>query len=169
MYRTGAKQGFSGYYRCAGRGTRRQGCGFMVHIDQADTRAIDMLSASREPWTEEIFIPGDDHSDELRRNQVALRDLNARMDELDDDDYMDSLVELRAERKRLMALPAVAPHTEIRETGESVGDHWLRLDRDGRRQMMADAVRFFADRVEIEGQTSLMLTAESRLFLERTS
>jgi DNA invertase Pin-like site-specific DNA recombinase len=151
------------YYRCAGKLPNRTGCGNMINLDALDVLATNMLASADAPWTELRTVPGNNHDGELEAIKYAIRDLAAR--DLSDDEFDAELAELRSERKRLEALPATADRTETVETGETVGQRWTRLDRDGRRTMMRESVKFYADSIEVDDAGRVpTLRIESRLF-----
>jgi DNA invertase Pin-like site-specific DNA recombinase len=165
MYRIlppGRDRGYS--YRCAGHLPNRKGCGNLVSLDATDVLATNMLASADAPWTEQKLAPGHNYDAELDGIKLAIRDLAARADELSDAEYDAELKSLRAERDRLKSLDAVPDSVETVETGETVGEHWTRLDRNGRRAMLRAEVKFYADSITVEGVKVPTLRIESRLF-----
>lgn len=120
--RKGHEHERTAYYRCAGRGPNRQGCGNMVRAEVAD-EAIDKIFAEtfNEPVTVRVRIKGHDWSDEIDAVKDEISALGA--EDLDDEEYDRRLATLRAERDRLKALPAEPD--EIRE--QQTDDYWSDL------------------------------------------
>lgn len=153
------------YYRCAGRLPNRKGCGLMIDLDTLDVLASNMLASASAPWTELRLVAGSNHDAELEAVRLAMRDLAAKADDMTDEAYDSALTALRAERDHLRALPATADRVEtITFTDETVGDHWTRLDRSGRRVMMRDTVKLHASMTDAGGTRVPVLRIESRLF-----
>jgi site-specific DNA recombinase len=135
MYKIRARDGE--FYRCAGRGAQRKGCGTMVPLAAVDALMDEALSGLRRPVTWVITHPATGHQAELDDVAQALRDLP--LQDLDEDEEDRQRAALRAERKRLMALPATPAWTERVETGETYGGKWQRSDAAERRAWLRDA------------------------------
>jgi hypothetical protein len=71
---------------------------------------------------------------------------------------------LRADRDELESLPTIEDHWEETETGQTVGEHFTSLDFDGRREMLLEDVKFYAEKPPRELATPVVLVMESRLF-----
>ncbi len=128
MYRTPAgttKKFF--YYRCAGRGAARKGCGNVVSVDAADNAVNEILTSStfRTPVMVRRLIPGTDHEAELEAVLFEIRHLPDR--ELPDDEHDAELGKLRAERDRVRALPKTEDRVERVPTGDTYAGLWERL------------------------------------------
>ncbi len=134
MYRImvrGAAGGRVPYYRCAGRGSQRKGCGNMVKLAVADD-AVNIIihETFSVPVMIKRVIPGHDHSKELEPVKLEIRQL-ASVD-LPDDEYDRRLAELRAERDRIQDLPVVPGAVVVVPTGENYAALWDGLP-DGER------------------------------------
>lgn len=131
MYRikAGSKSGGqSYYYRCAGKGAQRKGCGNMIPLDAMDTLIDDVVSNHHREILKRVFVPGHNHD-----AQVA--DVNFRIKQLDpeamsDEEYDSALAALRAERDGYKTMPAVADDWKMEPTGETYASKWARLATD---------------------------------------
>src|SRR5215813_890958 len=153
------------YYRCAGHYPERKGCGNMVDLAMTDWIVTQTLSLASAAWKDLRLIKGENHDVEQAEIKLAIRDLGTQG--LPDDEYDAQLAKLRAERDRIAALPNIPDHWEEVETGETVGQHFTRLDYEGQRAMLLADVRVFAQ-PPTEQLRKLspypMVTIESRLF-----
>jgi site-specific DNA recombinase len=123
MYRITTRSGV--FYRCAGRGSQRKGCGNMVPLAALDELVSRfLLNFDAEIMTERL-IPGHDHAAELEDVRMEMRDLAAR--DLTDGQYDAELARLRAERDRLAALPSVPDHVEWIAAGRTHAQEWESL------------------------------------------
>jgi DNA invertase Pin-like site-specific DNA recombinase len=194
MYRTYSR-GRGYYYRCAGHLPQRKGCGNMVQLDATDTMAVTLLSTAPDPWTEPRLIPGENYDIPLAEIRLQLDDLPRRNlpDTVEDAERK----RLRAERDRLEdANKRARPdswddvffcdvcggiiYTEnCAEAGHrivTVGEHFNGLDYDGRRAMLLDDVKVYAEKApdgyaeligDLLGLTDVavpLVRIESRLF-----
>jgi DNA invertase Pin-like site-specific DNA recombinase len=108
MYRITSRMGSHGkmdFYRCSGRGPQRQGCGNNVRMASVDHGVSVMMAEDfAVPITQIELIKGHDWSEEIKAVKEDIAGLGA--EDLSDAEYDRRLAELRAERDRLMALPA---------------------------------------------------------------
>jgi DNA invertase Pin-like site-specific DNA recombinase len=138
------------YYRCAGRGPQRKGCGHAVRVDVADAQVIEAMEADyANPHPHRIFIPGDDRSDEIGK----LRERGAEA--MKRGDYA-AATECMRQAEEQEAMPRIAPHWEDGFTchvcgtvkdrhacimaGHDIvteGEYFSTLDMDGRRDELA--------------------------------
>lgn len=111
------------YYRCAGRGPQRQGCGNMVRVDLVDA-AVHSLAKSTfcAPVMITRIIPGHDHTAELEDNQLDMLDVVRQG--LPADQMTARMAALVAERDRLSALPAVPDEVVTEPSGETYWQLW---------------------------------------------
>jgi DNA invertase Pin-like site-specific DNA recombinase len=136
------------YYRCTGRGAQRRGCGVMVPMADADALMNANMSGLRLPVLRPVFHPATGHQVELDDITQTLRDLPAQG--LDDDAEDDERARLRAERKRLMGLPAKPAWTErvpvLDANGQPItyGDKWQVSGQAERRRWLKDDAGFRA-------------------------
>lgn len=138
MYRINSGVGQSGYlaYRCTGRGAHRKGCGTMVKLDLVDSIVDEAMTADDRPIMERRVIPGTNSEAELEDLKLQIRDLAARIDDMDDDAYDAEFTRLRGLRDALRALPATPDTVVEAETGETYAGKWTAADREGRRAML---------------------------------
>lgn len=123
MYRLHSKYGVIGeadYYRCAGAGPQRKGCGApMIPCQVLDAYVTMFVTQNTKPHTEPVFVAGDDRADEIESLRLSLdragsrQESNAIWDEIE----------------RLEAMPSVRPHWEDKETDTTEGDYFQGLDR----------------------------------------
>ena len=145
MYRIGAgrRPHVHHYYRCAGRYPERKSCGNMVDLAETDVSVSKALALAEEPWKEPRLIKGENHDMELAQISLELQDLPSR--DLPDAEEDAERARLRAERDRLLGQPRIPDRWEEVETGETVGQHWAGLDFDGKRSMLLEHVKVYAD------------------------
>ena len=144
MYRINTGKGTTHiYYRCSGRGPQRKGCGLMVDAELVDT-AVNKLwtkhEKKRPPISgaedgEPFFFSGstmlehvekgNDHKAELEAIEDELADLPLRR--LPDDEEDAERNKLRAERKRVAALPVAPDKVVWTPTGKSYTEIWTSL------------------------------------------
>lgn len=120
-------------YRCAGKGPNdtsalRKGCGNTIKADLLDTEVTEDFLSEDDLEVTEIFVPGTDYTEDIARVELGIRDLD-----LDADDYDDKHAALRAELKRLKALPVQAPSITVRTTGRTEGAAFEAMDPEERR------------------------------------
>jgi DNA invertase Pin-like site-specific DNA recombinase len=161
MYRI-RPPGRGDWYRCHGVEPENRGCGNLVKLDATDKAVINLLSEASDPWTELKKIPGKNYDDELTGVGLELTDLPklglSRKDEQDERER------LWAEQDRLTELNKHATPDKWIETatGQTVGQHFASLDYDGRRAMLLDCVKLFANRATSGHYQTVRF--ESRLF-----
>jgi DNA invertase Pin-like site-specific DNA recombinase len=120
------------YYRCAGKGTQRKGCGNMVRLVTLDG-LVDMCMKAHGKGLaiKDWFIePGTDHQAEVEEVRFEIR--SVMMSDMPDDAIDKKVAELRAERDRLLALPTVPDRLVERPTGETYAGKWRRLNTQER-------------------------------------
>jgi len=133
------------YYRCAGRGPQRKGCGNMVRCDVLDGIVSARMSGDKRDIMRDVLVPGHDHSAEIEEIRFEIRQLALR--DLSDDEMDAELARLRAERDRLAALPAVADEWTQEPTGETYAGKWERLTGAGRGNWLRESgIRIWARR-----------------------
>jgi site-specific DNA recombinase len=132
-------------YRCDGTPRQPSTCRNMIPQSDADSRVSEWFTdgpVSKYERIETIIVPGNGHQDELDQNARDIADLD-----IDAPDYDAQLAELRAERKRLQALPSEADRIDHRFTGQTVREFWLGLSTAERRAFLLDAgIRVHASR-----------------------
>jgi hypothetical protein len=132
-------------YRCDGTAREPSTCKNLVRRDVLDdwvTRWFTEGPIAGQERVETHTIPGNGLQDALDHNRRDIAELDP-----DEPGYADRLAELLAERTRLQSLPSEPDREESVFTGETVGEHWSRLDPVGRRAWMLEAgVRVYATR-----------------------
>jgi DNA invertase Pin-like site-specific DNA recombinase len=116
------------YYRCTGRGTQRKGCGSHIHLEAVDKLVCEAMERLVKPITKLVFIPGNDHSTELKDVEFLLQHLGSQ--QLSDEEEDAERARLRAERDRIRALPIEPGRTERVDTGETYADRWASFTTD---------------------------------------
>jgi hypothetical protein len=125
------------YYRCAGTGAARKGCGVMIDLDLADAAALHMLRRHLDtPVIERVLIAGKDWSAEVAHVEFELSRLG--MQGLDEDDEDAKRAELRAEKKRLLALPVTVPSWDEIEMPFTYLSMWEKLPQSQRGLWLAE-------------------------------
>jgi DNA invertase Pin-like site-specific DNA recombinase len=161
MYRIRPRPGTDyAYYRCAGAGAGRKGCGLMVRLAETDAEVVKWLSLMGKPLPVPRLVKGETHEIALAEVLGELAELPARAarDSLTDSQEDAERQTLRARRDQLEGLPSVPDRMETatlcdtcgggriygddcRAAGHcelSIGQHFLGLDDAGRREMMLD-------------------------------
>jgi DNA invertase Pin-like site-specific DNA recombinase len=145
MYRIHPR-GIYYYYRCRGHAPELKGCGNMVRLDVTDAVVTALLSMAHEPYAELRRVAGGNYDADLTKIQLELNDLPRQG--LSDNQEDSERQRLRAERDRLTEQNKHARRDRWEQvpTGETVGQHFMSLDFDGRRQMMLDEVKVYAEK-----------------------
>lgn len=115
-------------YRCAGIGPNgtsalRKGCGNTIKADLLDSEVTEDFLSEDDLEVTEIFAPGTDYTEDIAREEPAIRDLD-----LDADDYDEKHAALRSELKRLKGLPVQAPSITVRATGRTEGEAYAAMN-----------------------------------------
>jgi hypothetical protein len=119
--------------RCAGRGAQRKGCGNMVNLAELEHMVnVRMLEWHSDPHTVVTVIPGQDWTAEIADTVQAIRELDPLAD-----DYDSQLKELRAALEDYKFRPATADRIEKIPTGKTIGQHYISLSHDERRDYLA--------------------------------
>jgi site-specific DNA recombinase len=115
------------YYRCAGRGSQRKGCGNMARLPDVDDAVNTIIAGTFDvPVEVKRVTPGNDHRLELEAVKQEIRQL-AQVD-LPDEEYDRRLAELRAERDRVNDLPVTPGSVVLVATGEVYSKVWEALE-----------------------------------------
>jgi DNA invertase Pin-like site-specific DNA recombinase len=142
MYRIRQRPPYA-YYRCAGAGASRKGCGLMVRLAETDELVTDWLSQMGRPREIPQLVRGENHEAEITEVLLELAELSRRG--LPDKQEDAERISLRARRDELEKLSSTPDHIEMVKTGETVGQHFRKLDEAGRRAMMlSDGIKVYA-------------------------
>lgn len=135
MYRIINRQQHN-YYRCAGRGPQRRGCGAaIIRTEELDKLVLGFARYwDSRPYKSQRFVTGNDLG-------VRLERLRAEMGEAIRVAPSEKMGSILADYSgRIAALESegsVQPHWEDVVTGETEGQHLRALDLDGRRDYLA--------------------------------
>jgi site-specific DNA recombinase len=116
------------YYRCHGRSPQRASCGSHLQLTAVNTLVSEAMERLVRPITKLVFIPGNDHSTELKDVEFLLQHLSSQG--LSDEEEDAERMRLRAERDRIRSLPVEPGRTERVETGETYADRWASFTTD---------------------------------------
>jgi DNA invertase Pin-like site-specific DNA recombinase len=121
------------YYRCYGRGAQRRGCGNMVRLDALDQMVnVRMLHWHTDQHTTLHVVPGKNWDAEIADAIQAIRELDPLAS-----DYDDKLAKLRAELADLRQREAIPETIDRIPTGQTIGQHYVSLGHDERRDYLA--------------------------------
>jgi hypothetical protein len=118
-------------YRCFGHGPQRIGCGAEIPADQLDSAVITMISGDMRKHTERVFVPGDDHAEQLSRLREKAMEAYRRGDRA-------VFHELDAQADELEKQPSTRPHWREVEQEITRGDYFLSLDSEARREYLKE-------------------------------
>lgn len=121
------------YYRCAGRGAQRKGCGNMVRLELVDAAVSKIMSESfDEPVIREEIVYGNEAEleAETERIKFELRQLPAR--DLDWEEEDRERARLRAEQTRVASTTLIEDTVEPVETDDTYLELWDRLSTQAR-------------------------------------
>ncbi len=144
MYRLATRDGV--FYRCTADpkfgALRKSECRNLVPLAEMDAEVLTWLAASQQPVYNREWVEGSNHDSEIEQVTIALHELPAR--DLPEDEEDAQRATLRAERKRLQALPSTPGYWEDRETGETYGQMFNRLagDTEALRAALKGRMRF---------------------------
>lgn len=131
------------YYRCAGSGPQRHGCGNMIYMDALDEIvATRIFLTSNEPYRIREWVEGETYDDKIATVKQDIRDLTEaeRFEELPA--LTAKLAELRDKQQH-----ATKGHYQYTDTGITEGEHFYGLDAEARREYLK-ALDIRAERVD---------------------
>jgi hypothetical protein len=118
------------YYRCAGRGAQRHGCGNMVDYEATNTIiAVRVFMTSTEPYRTREWVKGTNYDAEIANVKQDIR-------EAAEAERFEDLPELQAKLAELRSRETVKGHYEYQDTGQTVGQHFMSLDNAGKREYL---------------------------------
>lgn len=123
--RPGAPPRTALYYRCAGRGANRKGCGTMIRLEIVDSAVNEIIAESFDtPVMARKLIPGNELELEARLEEVLseLREMDPS--EMSDDEYDSELKRLRAERDEIKATTPIPDRVDLVPTGDTYAGLW---------------------------------------------
>jgi site-specific DNA recombinase len=157
------------WYRCAGKGTQRKGCGNMIRLVTLDGLVnICMKAHGRDLMIKDLVIePGTDHAAELEKIRFEIRSLASQ--DLTDAEYDAELKRLRDERDRVASLPTVPDRLVEKPTGETYADKWRRLKPQERGAWMRERRIKVRARKGQDGYHVVILDAQGNELIEYRS
>ncbi len=149
MYRIKSGHGNTAlYYRCAGRGPQRKGCGLMVRAALVDAAADAAMSCLSEARVEFELVPGHDHKAELEQIEDELANLPLKR--LPRAEEQAERERLWAEQDRVAGLPVVLDEYRAVATSESYAELWTALEPSERGPWLtAQRFRLTASREQV--------------------
>ncbi|AEJ92399.1 serine integrase [Mycobacterium phage Timshel] len=138
------------YYKCPNK------CSQAVKADDAEAVVEDMFldKVGGHDELERVFIPGADHSTELREAQEAVDELTKVLGTMSSNTVRTAVLgQLEALDKRIQeleCLPLTEARVELQPTGRLYRDAWGSLDSDGRRELLVKAG--ITARLKVEGR-----------------
>lgn len=142
-YRTTTKTGE--YYRCSARIARNPACSAVSFRSTTIPEVIEnnfLKHIGGLEVLQEVFIPGESHSEALRDAEAAWNDLQERSagkPKAVQDLYMSKIAALEELIVKLSALPEVPSRIEWRATGQTYREVWDQTDEQGKRKLLLDA------------------------------
>lgn len=124
------------FYRCAGRGAQRKGCGNMVRLADVDAIVEEAMSEDDRPVMKREYIPGHNHDAEIADVDYRISQLSP--EGLTRAEFLAKQNELWDEKERLQTLPHVDDDWKWVDTGETYAGKWAASDDDGKREMLKE-------------------------------
>src|ERR1700730_4390855 len=127
------------YYRCAGRGSQRQGCGNMVRLELVDAAVSKIMAESFDkPVMRQEIVYGNEAQiqAETERIKFELKQLAAR--ELDWEEEDRERARLRAEQTRVAGTTVIEDTVELVETDDTYLELWERRSVHDRGPLLAE-------------------------------
>jgi len=139
------------FYRCTGTARKPSQCKNMIPMADIDGWVNMQLTGEPVgslPVIVSVPVPGHGHEDEIAEVTQDISELDQ-----DDPEYDAKHAALRADRKRLQALPAVPDTFDEQETSETVAGRWIGLDDSQRRDYLlrADAKVYASGKTPADG------------------
>lgn len=137
------------YYRCGRRPSPCSKVGMKAEDVEILLAEEFLEQCGSLPVLERIFLPGEDHTEELNKVKASIARLERESDvglivtSEDEERYFTRMKSLVASRTALEKLPQRQAGWDYRATGKTYGEAWLAADEDSRRKLLANAgVRF---------------------------
>jgi hypothetical protein len=143
MYRVWAGKGGyrRAYYRCAGSGPLRKGCGArLVLCDDLDAMVLAWYANDERDHMSRTFHPGRNIADEIQALNKRIADAASA------GDYA-AVTALGAQAQALNEAEDTRPHWTREKSGVSRGWHFLHLDPEARRTYIAEQGVVLTDRI----------------------
>jgi site-specific DNA recombinase len=127
------------YYRCAGRGSQRKGCGNMVRLELVDAAVNGIMAETFDvPVMRHEIVYGNeaDIKAGLERVRFELRQLSAK--ELDWEEEDRERARLREEQQRIASTTLIEDTVELVETDDTYLELWERMSVQARGPWLAE-------------------------------
>jgi DNA invertase Pin-like site-specific DNA recombinase len=125
------------FYRCAGRGPQRKGCGNMVRLTITDALVDQGMRENTLPIMKRVYVPGHNHDAEIA--DVDYRIFQLSPEGLTRAEYLAKQNELWDLKEALETMPFVPDRWDWVDTGETYAGKWAAADADGKRAMLETA------------------------------
>ena len=123
------------YYRCAGSGPQRKGCGNVVPLEQTETIvAVRVFLTSNEPHRIKTWVEGVNWDAEIADIRLQMRELDPESEE--DEMRRDELKAQLREFRRKNEEEATSGDWKWTDTGMTVGEYFHGLDAEGKREYL---------------------------------
>lgn len=113
------------YYCVGAYPARKSTCKLSVACEALDAAVDDFIAQLNQPIMKQAVVPGRDYRDEIDDIERQITDL-ALLD-LDEEDFLARMTELRTERKRLKSLEPEPDRIDLVPVGETYAGRWARL------------------------------------------
>jgi DNA invertase Pin-like site-specific DNA recombinase len=136
------------YYRCAGRGAQRKGCGNMVRLDLVDAMLDKDMSINHERILKRVYVPGHNHDAEIADVDFRISQLSP--EGLTRAEYNANLDKLWDEKEALQNLPHVDDDWKTVQIEDEHGNpvtyasKWTASDDAGKRAMLKETTIYAA-------------------------
>jgi DNA invertase Pin-like site-specific DNA recombinase len=136
------------YYRCAGRGAQRKGCGNMVRLELVDKAVDQIMTTTDLPIMRRVFVPGRNHAAEIA--DVDFRITQLSPEGLSRAEYQAKLNALWDEKESYEHMEDVPDAWTVEPTRDSKGNivtyagKWSAADDNGKQAMLKDTTIYAA-------------------------
>jgi DNA invertase Pin-like site-specific DNA recombinase len=124
------------FYRCAGRGAQRKGCGNMVLLDTVDAAVNTIMTTTDLPIMRRVFVPGHNHGAEIADVDYRITQLSP--EGLTRQEYRAKQDALWDEKEAYEHMEDVPDSWDYVDTGETYASKWASSDMAGRQDMLKD-------------------------------
>jgi DNA invertase Pin-like site-specific DNA recombinase len=141
------------YYRCAGRGAQRKGCGNMVRLTLVDAAVNYLMGNTDIPIMKREYVPGHNHDAEIADVDYRISQLSP--EGLTRAEYQEKLNVLWDEKEALENMPHVDDTWKLVQVKDDDGNpatyasKWAASDIDGRRDMLKEYTEMWADKTMV--------------------
>jgi site-specific DNA recombinase len=130
------------FYRCAGRGAQRKGCGNMVRLNLVDKAVDKIMSTTTLPIIKRVFVPGRNHAAEIADVDFRISQLSpagkTRQEFLDEQNALWDEKESYEHMKDIDDDWAVEPVKDSQGNVVTYASKWNAADGAGRQAMLKE-------------------------------